>query len=299
MKKLLLLILLTLNINAEDIKVPNEICSKHFDKIIEHGWNEENATLNAFIIKSATHAIPKTLSNLRTPLIYIDDPKNPNYPSPKILINRDAYKQLFAYVKYLEHENRMEEVNTMYIDALKGLKNMKSKGNIDLIFRMVIESIILKSIKERQKRYGLNQELKNELKKSLLTNNSFLLDSLKAENAFFTSIIKPFPTIRKKNQELYNILISSIKNNSFGKYKSYKKEKRKELRTFGNTIKYTFLRAKEKIYELLNLEVETLEIDKFILLNDIYMPRPRVLKTYQEYLDKVVKNKNFLHDIIK
>jgi len=289
MKKITLLILLTLTTYAENIKIPEEICSKHFDKVIEDGWSDDNATLNEFIIKSGSRAIPKILTNLRTPIMFKDD--------PKVLINRDEYKQLFAYVKYLEHENRMEEVQQIYTDALYGLKTIESKENISLIFRMVIESVIKKSIKESQKRYELAQVLNTELKKSLLTDNNFLLDCLKGENAFFISILKPFPEIEKKNQELYSYLISSVKNNSLNQYESYKKEKREEMRTIENVIKFTFLRGKEKLYRLLDIEPDTLEIDKFTMLHDMYESQPRILEAYQDYLTQVKNNKKFLESL--
>jgi len=297
LKKLLLLILLTLTTYAENIKIPEEICLKHFDKVIEHGWSDENATLNAFIIKSGTRSIPKILTNLKMPLIYIDDPKIPDFPIAKLLVNRGQYKLLFAYIKYLEQNNHMEEVTKIYINTLQGLTNITPTDNLSLTFRMGIESIVNKSIKESQKRYGLDYVLKTKLKKSLLTDNNFLLKIVEKEKTFFTSILKSFPEIEKKNQELYSYLISSIENNSLNKYESYKKEKREEMRTFGNVIKFTFLRGKEKLYRLLDIEPDTLEIDKFTMLHDMYESRPRILETYQDYLTQVKSNKIFLKNL--
>ena len=198
MKKLLLILLLTVSTYANNSKIPEKICSKHFDKVIEHGWSDDNATLNAFIIKSGSRAIPKILGNLKTPLIYKYYPKIPDF-----LINRHKYKQLFAYVKYLEHKNRMDESDKIYVDALDGLNNIESEQIISLIFRIVLEKIVMRSIRESQARYGLNQELKDELKKSLIIDNQFLLEVIKKENSFFDSILKSFPKIRKNKEELY------------------------------------------------------------------------------------------------
>ena len=297
MKKLLLLILLVTTTYAENIQIADKICAKYFDKIIEHGWSDENTTLNAFIIKSETHAIPKILTHLQEPFIFEYDPKIPNYPIPKILVNKGEYKQLFAYVKYLEYKHLPEEVDKIYMDTLKGLNSIKPTQIMNLIFRMGNESILLKSIIETQNRYGLSQKLKNELKNSLLLDNQFLLKIIKKDNSFYDSVLTPFPKLKEKNQELYRYLVSSIKNNSLEKYKSYKKEKREEIRTFANLLKYTFLHGKEKFYTLLNIEPDTLEIDKFKLLNNIYEPRPKMLKTYQEYLTQVEENNKFLESL--
>jgi len=298
LNKLLLALLLFLpfQINAENIKIPNEICSKHFDKVIEDGWSDENVTLNGFIIKSGTRAIPKILTNLKKPLVLKDD-STVVYKIPKILVNRDDYKQLFAYVKYLEHENRIDEADKIYVDALDGLNNIESEQIISLIFRIVLEKIVMRSIRESQARYGLNQELKDELKKSLIIDNQFLLEVIKKENSFFDSILKSFPKIRKNKEELYIHLLSAIETDSLNEYKSYKKKRRDELRTFGNMMKYTFKLGKLKLYKLLDIEADSSDIYKFKLNNGVYSATPRVLKTYQEYLTQVKNNKNFLESL--
>ena len=295
MKKLLLSILLTITIYAENIKIPYEICSKHFDKVIKHGWNDDNATLNEFIVKSGTRAIPKFLTNLRTPLMFEHDPKIPNYHIPKLLVNRDQYKQLFAYVKYLEHENRMGEVQKIYTDALYGLKNIEHKESISLIFRIILEKILTTSIKESQERYGLSKELKDKLKEALLTNNDFLLEVVESENKIYNSFMKKYPQLIKINEEIQTHLITAIKNNSFDEFKQYKEEKLDALFNYQNIIKYGFLKGKKRLYRL--VEIDTEYLDLFNAKQDMYRSTPSILKTYQEYLTQVKNNKIFLESL--
>ena len=88
-----------------------------------------------------------------------------------------------------------------------------------------------------------------------------------------------------------------IETDSLNEYKSYKKKRRDELRTFGKMIKYTFKLDKLKLYNLLDIEADSSDIYKFKLKNGVYSATPRVLKTYQEYLTQVKNNKNFLESL--
>ena len=292
MKKLLLILLLTVSTYANNSKIPEKICSKHFDKVIEHGWSDDNATLNVFIIKSGSRAIPKILGNLKTPLIYKYYPKIPDF-----LINRHKYKQLFAYVKYLEHKNRMDESDKIYVDALDGLNNIESEQIISLIFRIVLEKILIKSIKESQERYGLSKELKDKLKQALLTNNEFLLEVVASENKIYNSYMEKYPQLIKMNEEMKTHFITAIKNDSLDEYNEYSAKKKEEYLSFSNIIKYGYTKGKVKLYTLLGLEPNKRFIDEFRIITSMYEPRTYIGKTIKEYREQVADNKVFLESL--
>jgi len=297
MKKLLLLILLTVSTYANNSKIPEKICPKHFNKIIEHGWSDENATLNAFIIRSGSRAIPKILTNLRTPLSFQEDPINPNYPIPKLLIDGDKYRKLFAYVKYLEHENRMEEVQKIYTDALYGLRNIESKENISLILSIVFERILKKSIKESHDRYGLNQELKNKLKKSLLLNDDYLFEVLNNDHRILLTYMNEFPELKKLSNAQHQLFMEAVKNNSLDEYNENSAKKQEKYLSFSNIVKYGYIQGKVKLYNFLGIELDKSFSKEFLITIFIYEPRIYIGKTIKDYQNQVKNNKIFLENL--
>jgi len=106
-KKVLLSLLFisTLNSYAEDVKISEEIISKHIMDVIKDGWSDKNATLNRELISNAKGDMDETLRQLKTP-ITID-----KRGSKSIILKPNKYRQLIAYIKFLEANHHKKEAD--------------------------------------------------------------------------------------------------------------------------------------------------------------------------------------------
>lgn len=113
MKKLILLLLISINIYANDsIRESKNITYKQYEQIVKNGWNDSNKTLNTHIIKSVKHDVPRILKKLHNPFSVKRD----------VATGRSTPK-LFSYVKLLEYKGEEDKAYKIYIDALKGSNN--------------------------------------------------------------------------------------------------------------------------------------------------------------------------------
>ena len=317
MKKLIILTILMLtSINAK-IEIPEDVSCDALKNIVEHGWSDNNATLNAFILKSATRAIPKTLTHIEKPLVYEDDEKIPDYKIPKIQIGKTKYIQLFSYVKYLEHEGRDEEAYKIYLESLKGLNNISSEQFISVMFRMANEKVIVQSLQEWSKHKTFSKEFIDKLSHLLLVDNQYLLDVVKSEKKLMIKnfekhfskkvqnkddeklMKKTLYFTKKYIEEDYQLQVKAINSNSFQELQLFREKERNKYNSFSMGAKSIVMGVKAKIYAFIGLENRYNFIAHYIAKRNTIATTPKIIQTCKEYLEQVEENRKFLKRLSK
>ena len=312
MKKLIILTILMLtSINAK-IDIPEDVSCSSLKNIVEHGWSDKNATLNTFIIKSTTRAIPKTLSYIEKPLVYEYDKEIPDFKMPKIQIGKTKYIQLFSYVKYLEHESRDEEAYKIYLESLKGLNNISSEAFISVMFRMANEKVIVQSLQEWSKHKTFSKEFINELSHLLLIDNQYLLDVVKSEKELmiktfektYLKILENKETMKlmkktlyftkKYIEEDYQLQVKAINSNSFHELQLFREKERDKYNSFSMGAKSIVMGVKAKLYAFIGLENSYDFIAHYRAKRSTITTTPKIIQTSKEYLEQVQENRKFL-----
>ena len=106
--------------------------------------------------------INKIIPMLDKPILESKKDKN----LTKVLLTRDDYKLLFNYLKDLQLQNKTKEAINIYIKIIKGINKIDNTKSINLIYRIIMGNITLKSLEFDIKNY-FSQEEKLFLKKSL------------------------------------------------------------------------------------------------------------------------------------
>lgn len=165
MKIIKLFLLLTFAIYAEfKLDIPNDINTSLLKKIIENGWNDSNHTLNTLIIKYGEKVMPDAIQKIKKPWIKVEPNTNEIFPVPKILLGRNDYFFILAYVKYLEYKEESDVALNMYIEILKGLNNTGDKSMLNFIFHWTIEEITIIGLNESLNKNVFSQSMKTRLK---------------------------------------------------------------------------------------------------------------------------------------
>lgn len=173
MKIIKLFLLLSLGLWAEfKLDIPNEINCEQVQYIVANGWNDKNETLNTFIIKYGETVLPEAMQRIKKPLIYAEPSKNDILPTPEILLGRDDYFFILAYVKHLESEGDLDVALNTYIEILKGLNNTDDDSLLNLILHLTIEEMTITGLNESLNKNIFSQHMKTKLKNEI---NDFLI----------------------------------------------------------------------------------------------------------------------------
>ncbi len=312
MKIILFSLLLTIGLIAEVVTKPKiTICQQ--EKVIKNGWTDSNQTLNQAIIKLGKEEIPNIVKKLSKPLSS-DTNKSDIYNIPKLNLTRDDYIKLFAYSKYLEHIGKKELVLSFYIEALKGIHNIKNTSMLASIFRLVINNIITKSI-----RYSLEQEkftkqdeiyLYNELSKLLILDNYYIISAIQSEKKINTLQINMMKSnkdnekylevykkeFQKINTEYWNTLLNATEMNNLSESQENEERRLSKLQ-FWNTLKLFFLDKKITIYKKIGIPLskkDYIKHAKYSALETLLITRPKLYETCQNYLNMIHNNKKLL-----
>ena len=320
MKKLLIIFLLSLSSYAtEKVTTPNDVIPQ-LENVIEKGWSNANQTLNNFIIKSEVTNIPKILKLLDKPLsikgeVHIVG----NEYNPKLLLTNADYIKLFSYVKYLEHNSKEKKAYSIVIKALKGLNNTESRSMLSLMFHMVNEKIIVKSLKESLQHHRFSKEqrvaLKKELGELLLLDYQLLFESIDYENMITDKLLEDSYLKENSNQEEKKLmskvlfyskeycinynkkLKKAILSNSIDELETHLKKEIEEFESFKNTTNLMLDSFKRKLANYLPLSSDYTVLAKYLAKSNFMFATPSVFKTYKDDMAQVKSNQAFLESI--
>lgn len=323
MKIIIFFLILTLNIIANQvISIPNNVSSCMLKKVIKNGWNESNQTLNTYIIQSGNIAIPKIIAQLNIPLSNVD--KKDIYDIPKFMLTRDDYIKLFAYSKYLENEGNLTQVYTYYVQSLKGLKDSTDKSLFSLIYKIVINHIILTSLTQNINNNVFNQDirvlLKGDISPSLITTNELLLAAIEHEknyqlNHINTIKLQNSPSLIDENlfilyKKYFTISINNefknlsdaIRNNNLDQLEKRKQTAREGHFTMSKMLSMWLLKSRIKFYNFLSIqnhETDYITLAKYMIDDEMLVNTPSLNRMYKEYFELVEENKLILEKLYK
>jgi len=314
MKIILLNLVFTLFLLGE----ANLINTCQLKKIIKNGWTDSNQTLNHTIIQLGNTQIPSILKKLDKPLII--DTNTTNIDNiPKFNLSRDDYIKLFAYSKYLEYKKKEKDILTFYIESIKGLHTVEDYSLISLIYKIVINKIIIKSLHKSidDNFFTLNskQFLKNKLSSLLILNDTVILKTVEHEKKVFFYYAQQI-TLEKSpslfNQKLYSYfmqyylsagnqmfdgLIKDIQTNTLQEKEKIIKNKLAKHNVLNKKISMWILEKKLKLYNFLSLNNNTEDYKKlahYMVDNLILIETPALSRTYKDYINMVESNKKIL-----
>lgn len=200
MKIITLFLLFTLCILADDIR------AEQFQPIIENGWNENNKTLNQYIIKQGAKVLPKTLNQVDMPIIEKKDIEN----MPKILLSRNDYLLMFSYMKYLESKGDTDKSIEIYLRSLKGLSNIKRYSFLSVFYKNIIEKIIIDSLNQTIKTQNITPQqlikIKEYANKYLIKDDKIIFDTFEHELDISDNFFKKNLKSCKTNEEKANLI---------------------------------------------------------------------------------------------
>ncbi|PTB83491.1 hypothetical protein C9926_02670, partial [Sulfurovum lithotrophicum] len=270
MKQIILTILFISNMYAQTTQ--KDICQ--FKKVTKNGWNENNQTLNQKIIDLGKIEIPRILQNLQQPLTP-DENKSAISPFPKFKLTRNDYIKLFAYTKYLESENKIDDIIQIYINSYVGLTHIKMSSYIPFITLIALNKEINKNLNSNLTHHIFTEYQKEILYKNLssllIINNKKLLETLESEKNIILNFVKIAHVagdyiIDSKHLQLFKKqwLIASDKNyNMFLNNMSSKgintiinnKQKERDSISLITHLKMKLLKYKIKFYNAMSITI--------------------------------------------
>lgn len=323
MKIIKLFLLITFGLYAEfNLDVPNDINTSLLKKITKNGWNDSNKTLNTFIIKHGEKIMPEAMEKINKPLKKVEPSENNLFPVPKLLLSREDYLFILAYVKYLEYKEKPDEALNIYIEILKGLKNTKDRSMINILLHAVIEEITILGLKDALDKNifseSMKKRLKSEIKNLLTLDTKAFFIALDGEKEF---ILKAYEVSRQDDEdttEEYDKLMLEVEKHLndyvdlyFGKmyvamkqktpqalkkFEDYMDKEREEFSSMKNRAFMFLYYVKTKIRNLLMLGNESYGfMSKYMGQTIALVGIPRVKRIYLEYLDTIEENKKFLN----
>ena len=294
-----------------------DICQ--FKKVIKNGWSEDNQTLNQKIIDLGKSEIPRIIKNLEQPL-NPDENKSSIIPFPKFILTRDDYAKLFAYTRYLESKNKIEEIANLYIKSFKGVKQTKSTSYIPLIYIIVINMVINesfnvdldKNIFDKRRKSILHETLSN----ILIINKDKLLSAINGESKITYNYINTAKIdgdyiideqhlkIFKKQwaiheSKYHSAFITAIENGTVEKFIQEKKKKRKSI-SITTHLKMKLLKLKLKLYHQLSIKIDKqdyITLSDYRIITDLIMNTKAIDNTTRDYFKIVNDNQKLLREL--
>jgi len=108
-------------------------------------WQDIDKNIQNFIIDNKQSIIDDIIINIDKPVM--DSNHTINSELPKILITRDNYLILMIYLKYLIYNDKYDRVVDIYNRVINGVNGIDNYWGINVIFKIVINRIVLKSLK--------------------------------------------------------------------------------------------------------------------------------------------------------
>lgn len=331
MKIIKLFLLFSLGLWAEfKLDIPNEINSEQLEYIIEHGWNEQNETLNTFIIKYGEKVLPEAMERIKEPLVKVEPTEENMFPSPKAFLAKDDVMFIVAYTKFLEVQGNIGKSIDINLKILEGVYSVEDESLLSVMFRMVFGDIVIKAIKQSiedkvytfEKMVYLHNQMKTFVildtksfftammleKKSLsdLSSNA-LLKQRYVEEQVGKSYKYLMEDVNKKVGELSNIfykkMFTAMKKATPESMKQYDDEIQKDKEIYLSTrssIRFFFSASFARVKSIFGIEVRDFGYMSEHMAGAIVgAATPRISGLYLEYLKHIENNQNFLIDFEK
>lgn len=189
MKTIKLLFVLTFGLWADfKLDIPNDVNVSKLENIVNHGWNEDNKTLNNFIVSNAERVMPEILEKIKKPILKVMPSKDKPFPVPNLILHKYDYWFIVSYCRYLEHVGKKYEALDLYVKILHGFNEIDDKSMLSVIFRMTMESMVVESIiyGVKNKYYSklTKIDLKDKIKDKLSLDYSTYFISIEKEKKF-------------------------------------------------------------------------------------------------------------------
>jgi hypothetical protein len=279
MKIIKLFLLLSFVLWADfKLDVPNDINVSLLENIVKNGWNDSNKTLNNFIISNTERVIPEILEKLKKPVLVGVATKEDLSPLPRILLTRDDYIWIFAYVKYLEFNNEIDVALNLYLKSLMGLNNMEDKTMLSMIYHLAIEELIVDNLKSNI--HLISKLQYEEIEKMLILNTDILRDALMKDQQKMIEILT-------LNGELPKKILTLMHGYSEGFINSYMKIKNKD-----ELVKFK-IKFNKQIKEIETNYTNLME--KYIIPHD--MDRDKLIASYLFIIS--IPKLNLIQDVWK
>lgn len=328
MKIIKLFFLLTLGLWSDfELDIPNEVSIEQLQQIIKNGWNDKNETLNQFIIKHGEAVMPEAMQKMKKPLIRAESSKNDIFSTPKILLSRDDYFFILAYVKYLENEDKLDVALNTYIKIIEGLNNTNDDSLLNLILHITIEEMAVTALNESLNKNIFSQEmklkLKSEINEFLILNTKDILIAFEGEKESILKAIaislatktsekdasyeyKKYTSEAHEHWKKYTILyFDRVKTfmeqespNPLKEFEIFIDKEKEEQVSLKNKILFFLSSLKAKIKNFLLIGNEsygfaTQYVGKALALTSI----PNMVSFYSDYLELIKKNEKLLSSL--
>jgi len=310
-----------------NLEIPNDINTSLLKKVIENGWNDSNKTLNTFIITHGETVMPDAMQKIKKPLIKAVPSKIDILPPPKILLSRDDYFFILAYVKYLEYKGELDEALNIYIEILKGLNNTEDNSLLNFILHLTIEKITITGLNESLNKNIFSQhmktKLKNKLKDLLIRDTKNILIALEGEKESILKAIaislanensgknasyeyKKYTSEVHEHWKKYTILyfdrmrtcVEQRSPDSIEEFRLFMDKEKEEWDSFKNKTLFLLSSSKAKIKNFLLIGNESYgfmsqHVGQSLALTSI----PKMVPFFIDYIELIRKNEKLLSSL--
>ncbi len=311
------------------LDIPNDINTSLLKNIVENGWDESNVTLNNFIIKNIERVMPEIREKIKKPILKVKPTEDEPFPISKIILVKDDYLLIVAYIKYLENEGKFNEAKNLYLEMLKGFNNIQDLTMLNVIFRMVEEGIItdglLHAVEKNYYSKTMKIELKNSIEKLVLLDvnqyfiaiekeKDFILEASKL--SFFRTEKQDTLEYKKLITEVYKnledninlyfskmmiaikILMKEKKSKALDKFSKYMSQEKEDHMSFKNKVMFGIVGFIVKIKNMIGIGNESYGfMSKFMGKTLALVAMPKINSTYLEYAELIEKNKKLLKQL--
>jgi len=327
LKSILIFLIIISSLYADGNRtIPPEICIDNVMVVAKQGWSNAKEPLRNFFQTDGKEYIESFLKNAEKPLTKADTADG----IIKINVTRDEYFYALAYSKFLESQGRTRESLNIYGVILKGLNQLSLNDAqiMGFIYRMVIQEIVVDSLRNSVKHNRYTTEQKEELYELLSKN--LLLDSnawsivLEADRKshhgkcapslakdlntkyIFYPYDKSFladPDVKRNVAEKICARIHQKQQIQYKKIEQISNEQ--EMEDFEKTVQEDQKRLLERLNDLKNKspeEIEKIKSDQdfFIEILSAYFTSTSmrsVIKTKLDWVKEVESNKKFLQSL--
>jgi len=107
-------------------------------------WQDIDRGVQKFIVDNNQNIIDNIIINIDKPIM--DANHTINSELPRILLKRDDYLILMTYIKYLIYNNQYNKTIEIYKRVVNGINSIDNYFEINIIFKIVISRMVLKSL---------------------------------------------------------------------------------------------------------------------------------------------------------
>ncbi|NOR55587.1 MAG: hypothetical protein GQ531_05210 [Sulfurovum sp.] len=328
MKIIKLFLLFSLVLWADfKLDVPENIYPSQLDNIVANGWSDSNASLNRLIVTTAKSVMPVMLEKMKQPVLKGIVTKEEPFPIANIVLSKDDYLFIVAYIKYLEHNKEIDEAKKLYLELYEGLSSIEDKSFLALLFRMVEEKVVTVGLIEGLEKNHYSKAMKQELSRKIhpLLDYEDYYDAIEYEKKSIMEMVKVTLLTKNKDttveenklmEEVYYSFgiyvnmyfekmmeanrVSMQENNkkALDSYSLYMEKEREEHMSLGNQIFFASSGLMVKMKSLLSISTESYGFfAEFMGKTNALVAIPLISSTSLDYVDLVEKNTKLLEKL--